>query len=43
VSKPKLFDKLECKNCVFKVEATAGTSAHTTFGEKLLFEKLRVG
>jgi hypothetical protein len=32
VSRPRLFDRPECKNCVFNVEATVGTNAHTTFG-----------
>jgi len=33
VSRPRVFDRGECRNCVFKVATTAGTSVHIIFGE----------
>jgi len=35
LSRTGLFNKLECKNCLFKGSLTAGTNALTTFGETL--------
>jgi len=33
LSRGRLFDRIECKNCVLREADTAGINVHTTFGE----------